>query len=120
MRRVLDRNIQLVRDTPNAKDKIQILLLQQSNNTTVAPRHRILSIGAYRNDLVTPNRRKKVQQNLDQLDVILGSVTFEEWHQYEMESLQDAMHTYANALIEKRDPICALQSAANEKVQTKG
>ncbi|CAK9256492.1 unnamed protein product [Sphagnum jensenii] len=41
---ILDNDIELVRDAPNAKHKIRALILQQCDNTSMSTSHGVLSI----------------------------------------------------------------------------
>jgi len=68
---ILDNDIELVRDAPNAKHMIRAFILQQCDNTSVSTSHGVLSIQTNRNDFFAPGWRHGVEQNLDELHVVL-------------------------------------------------
>ncbi len=100
---ILDNDIELVRDTPNAKHRIRALILQQCDNTSMSTSHGVLSIRAYRNDFFAPGWRHGVEQNLDELHIVLSGMSFEEWNEDDVKVVEHAFHTHANSLIEERN-----------------
>jgi hypothetical protein len=100
---ILDNDIELVRDAPNAKHRIRALILQQCDNTSVPTSHGVLSIRADRNDFFAPRWRHGVEQNLDELHVVLSGMSFEEWNKDEVKVVEHAFHAHANPLIEERN-----------------
>jgi hypothetical protein len=57
---ILNNDIELVRDAPNAKHRIQAFILQQCDNTSVSTNHGVLSIQADQNDFFAPGGRHGV------------------------------------------------------------
>jgi hypothetical protein len=100
---ILDNDIELVRDAPNAKHKIRTLILQQCDNTSVLTSHGVPSIRADRNDFFALGWRHGVEQNLDELHVVLSGMSFEEWNEDEVKVVEHAFHTHANPLIDERN-----------------
>jgi len=100
---ILDNDIELVRDAPNAKHRIRALILQQCDNTSVSNSHGVLSIRADQNDFFAPRWRHDVEHNLDELHVILNGMSFEEWNENEVKVVEHALHAHTNPLIEERN-----------------
>jgi len=100
---ILNNDIELVRDAPNAKHMIRALILQQCDNTSVSTSHGVLSIQADRNDFFAPRWRHGVEQNFDELHVVLSGMSFEEWNEDEVKVVDHAFHAHANPLIEERN-----------------
>jgi hypothetical protein len=100
---ILDNDIELVRDAPNAKHRIRALILQQCDNTSVSTSHGVLSIRTDRNDFFALGWRHGVEQNLDELHVVLNNMLFEEWNEDEVKVVEHAFHAHANPLIEERN-----------------
>jgi len=100
---ILDNDIELVMNAPNAKHMIRAFILQQCDNTSVSTSHGVFSIRAYQNDFFVPGWRHGVEQNLDELHVILNGMSFEKWNEDEVKVIEQAFHTYANPLIEERN-----------------
>jgi hypothetical protein len=100
---ILDNDIELVRDAPNAKHKIRALILQQCDNTSVSTSHGVLSIQADRNDFFALGWRHGVEQNVDELHVVLNGMAFEEWNEDEVKVVEHTFHAHANSLIEERN-----------------
>ncbi len=100
---ILDNDIELVRDAPNAKHRIRALILQQCDNTSVSNSHGVLSIRADQNDFFAPRWRHGVEHNLDELHVILNGMSFEEWNENEVKVVEHALHAHTNPLIEERN-----------------
>ncbi len=67
---ILDNDIELMRDAPNAKHNIRALILQQCDNISVSTSHGVLSIRADRNDFFTLGWKHGVEQNFDELHVV--------------------------------------------------
>jgi len=100
---ILNNNIELVKDAPNAKHRIRTLIFQQCDNTNVSTNHGVLSIRADRNDFFAPRWRHSVEQNLDELHVVLSSMSFEEWNEDEVKVVEHTFHAHANPLIKQRN-----------------
>jgi len=91
---ILDNDIELVRDEPNAKHKIRALILQQCDNINVL---------ADRNDFFALGWRHGVELNLDELHVVLSDMSFEEWNEDKVKVVEHAFHAHTNSLIKERN-----------------
>ena len=106
---ILDIDIELVRDAPNAKHMIRALVLQQCDNTSVSTSHCVLSIRADLNDFVAPCWRHGVEHNLDELNVVLSGMSFKEWNEDEVKVIEHAFHAHVNLLIKEHPNECLHQ-----------